>query len=507
MSAMTSYRWLQTGLVCGVMQTATWALAFPTYDVWRVMPDKSLTLPGDAAASGEDCIGIAVTESVTLSQAIARALCAHPQTRQSWAVAQAQGAQLGQAYGAYLPNVNAAVNKSRDELVTKSGGQNNETNVNAYGRNATLSLLLLDFGGRSANVEQARQGLNAALASHDAATQVVFMTAAQSYFEAVAAQASLAAAKETENGMQEALKAAQARQANGSGVRAETLRAQTAASQAVADRIKTEGGMRMALGALANVMGLDARTPITLDEASTDALLLRGTTARDPSDLLKDIDQLVDEALLKQPAVRNATAQLAAAEARLSGVTSEGLPSLSANLGRYINGRPNTQLTATHSFETLGAITLSVPLFEGFARNYKIKEAMAQVEARRADLASARAQASLDVWRNQQALQTETASVGASEDLLRSSQESSEAARERYRAGAINLLELLDVQKEMAQARQERIRSVSAWHVARLRLLASIGKAGFWALPSASKASTAISAPHEPDLALDAGGQ
>lgn len=494
---MTRYRWIRTGLVCGVMHTCVWAQAFPTYDPWRVMPDKITTLPGDVAASNDDCSGATLTRSVTLSQAIARALCAHPQTRQSWAVAQAQAAQIGQAYGAYLPNVNAAVNKSRDELVTKAGGQNSETNVNAYGRNATLSMLLLDFGGRSANVEQARQGLNAALASHDAATQVVFMTAAQSYFEAVAAQASLAAAQETEGGMQEALKAAKAREDNGSGVRAETLRAQTAASQAAADRIKTEGGLRMAIGALANVMGLDARTPVTLDEDTTQALLLRGAAAKDPSDWLKDIDQLVDEALQSQPAVRNATAQLAAAQARLTSVTSEGLPSVSANLGRYINGRPNTQLSSTHSFETLGAITLSVPLFEGFARNYKIKEAMALVEARRADLATARAQASLDVWRNQQALQTETASVGASEDLLRSSQEAHDAARERYRAGAIHLLELLDVQKELALARQERIRSVSAWHVARLRLLASIGKAGFWALPT-DQATPALSSMTRP---------
>jgi outer membrane protein len=476
------------GVVWGLMQASAFG-AFPTFDVWRVMPVKPGHLPGDTVAVGDCAGGEAITQAITLTQAVAQALCANPQTRQTWAAAQGQAAQVGQAYGSYLPNVNVSVNRSRDELVTRSGGSDSphtETKVTAYGRNATLNMLLLDAGGRSAQVEQARQGLNAALANFDASVQVVFLTAAQAYFEAIAAQAGLVAGKEAERAAQEALKAAKVREGSGAGLHAETLRAQTAYSQAVADRIKTDGGLRMALGALANAMGLDARTNISLDTDVAEKLMLSSGQQPDPAVLLKDIDNLVEEALQQQPAVRNAQAQLAAAEARLSGVTAEGLPSLSASVGRYINGRPNTQLSSTHSFETLGALTLSVPLFEGLSRNYKIKEAMALVEARRADLATARAQASLDVWRNQQALQTETAGVAASGDLLNSGVEAYDAAQARYKAGAIHLLELLDAQKELAQARQERIRAISAWHLARLRLLASMGKAGFWSLPVAA---------------------
>jgi outer membrane protein len=485
-------RQLGAGLLASSLAAST--QAFPTFDVWRVMPSAPGTLPGDLNASISACqAGSESLAALTLPQAIGIALCQHPQTRQSWAQAQAQAAQWGQMRGAWLPTLSVSINKSRDALDTRQRSstplgeveQRSDNVITAYGRNATLNWLLLDGGSRSANIEQARQNFLAALAVHDGTLQVVFTQAAQSYYEAVAAEATLVATRSAEESTLGAWQAAQAKEANGSGVKAESLKAKTAHAQAVANRIKAEGGVRMAKGALANALGLDARNPITLD-ANTVSTLMKGLPARDTDAWLADIDRLITETLQTQPAVRNAMAQLAAAEARLSGVTAEGLPSLSANIGRYINGRPNTQLTSTHSFETLSAITLSVPLFEGFSRNYKIMEASAQVEARRADLANAKAQASLDVWRHHQTLLTETASVAASEDLLSSGQEANEAAQARFKAGAIDLMALLDSQKELSEARQERIRAVSAWHLARLRLLGSLGKAGLWALPSPS---------------------
>jgi outer membrane protein len=91
-----------------------------------------------------------------------------------------------------------------------------------------------------------------------------------------------------------------------------------------------------------------------------------------------------------------ALAQLAAAQAKHDATVAEGLPSLSASVGRYINGRPNTPLSPGDSRETLASLQLTIPLFDGFSRNYRIRDTvLSQINPRQADLANAKASASL----------------------------------------------------------------------------------------------------------------
>jgi outer membrane protein len=199
----------------------------------------------------------------------------------------------------------------------------------------------------------------------------------------------------------------------------------------------------------------------------------------------------MDPALQAHPSVRAAQAQLQVAQARRNAALGEGLPSLSLSASRYLNGRPNTPLSSSRSFESLVTLQWNFPLFEGFARGYKIREAQAQIGAREADLTAARIQASQEVWRQYQTLQVETKACLAAGDLLASSSELQTAARARYAAGAVDVTETLNALKDHAFARQEGIRALTAWRSARLRLLASLGRLGLWSIdPAAGAAAT-----------------
>jgi outer membrane protein len=127
-------------------------------------------------------------------------------------------------------------------------------------------------------------------------------------------------------------------------------------------------------------------------------------------------------------------------------------------------------------------LQLQVPIFEGFARNYRIRDAQSQVSAREADLDNAKLQASLDVWRQYQTLRVESTAFAASADLLAAGRELLDAARARYAAGAVDILEVVNAQKDLANAQQERIRALAGWRAARLRLLGGLGKLGLWAV-------------------------
>lgn len=81
----------------------------------------------------------------------------------------------------------------------------------------TLSWLLYDFGQRSANVENARQLLNAAAATQDATVQSLFLAALQSYYSAQATQAAVLSALEAERSAREGFLAADTRYQVGRG--------------------------------------------------------------------------------------------------------------------------------------------------------------------------------------------------------------------------------------------------------------------------------------------------
>jgi outer membrane protein len=263
----------------------------------------------------------------------------------------------------------------------------------------------------------------------------------------------------------------------------------------------------MAVGNLAAVLGLDARTALRLlpdpalqaarDETGSTAVVEAPGANPLPDDPLglasfrRELDALMDDAMAAQPGVRAAQAQLTAAQAKRNAVLGEGLPSISLSANRYLNGRPSTPLSSNRSTELLVSLQLQVPLFEGFARNYRIRDAQAQVSAREADLANARLASSLDVWRQYQTLQVESTAFAAAADLLSAAREVLAAAEARYAAGAVDVLEVVNAQKDFANALQERIRSLAGWRAARLKLLAGLGRVGLWALDGPQTAAVA----------------
>ena len=66
----------------------------------------------------------------------------------------------------------------------------------------------------------------------------------------------------------------------------------------------------------------------------------------------------------------------------------------------------------------------------------------------------------------------------ASKRLLDIAAEALAGSQRRYGKGAADILELLNTQAALADARQERIRSLAEWNSARLRLLACVGVLG-----------------------------
>lgn len=422
----------------------------------------------------------AMVTLLDLVEVVHRALCRHPQTRQAWANVKIQTAQLGISKAAYFPTISATISASKE----RNNIQGSDTHV-LYSNDETrdrsnainLSWTLFDFGFRNANLDNAKELLNAANAAQDAALQSVFLSATQAYYDVLTSQGAHDASIEAEKFSKENFMAAGAKYKAGAGTLADKLQAQTNLGQATLNRVRAEGNLKNAQGTLAIAIGLEANTPIPL--VSVEEGVFPDTK------FVQSVDVLIEEAKRQHPTLIAAQAQWRAAVANVNSAQAEGLPTISMNVGINRNRQPASsgQLasdTATRSSSIV--FQLNFPIFEGSSRTHKVRLAQAQAESKKADVHSTEQQVSLDVWKSYQSLNTETENLQATNDFLQSAGQSFDVAKGRYKAGVGNMLELLNAQSALASAQQQRVQAMSNWRVARLKLAASLGRLGQWAI-------------------------
>ncbi len=413
------------------------------------------------------CTRPAGNEVLGLAEVIDQALCNNPQTREAWAAARAQAGLVGVARAAYLPGLNASLGSNRVRTHVEDKDPTRATVNNA---GLAFSWLLYDFGVREATLESAKQTLSAAIATQDSTAQAVFLAALQAFYQVHALQAALDAAELSEKSARESHAAAEARYRAGSATPADRLQAQTALSQATLTRIKVDGELKNARGALAAAMGLDAHRPLKLATLAT-------TTP--PASFEQDIESLITEARLRRPDLAAAEAQAQAARATVDATRAAHLPtiSLTANPTWQNNAGLDTQTSAI-------GVSINIPLFSGFGQSYKVRTAEAQAEQKTAQRDRLRLQVALDVWKAYQSLLTATQSLRSTADLLASAEQSERVALGRYRAGVGSILDLLSAQSALASARQQRVQSSYDWNVSRATLAQSVGALDAGILPA-----------------------
>lgn len=446
-------------------------------DMWsdplRTTNEVSTTPAKVMLATGNACpFNAPLPSPLTLLDAVERALCRNPQTRQAWANVKVQAAAVGIGEAAYLPALNASASWGKvDKRTSIPGFSEFDSQLKTQSSNAKLNLswVLYDFGMRAANLESARQLLNAANATQDDTLQTVFLSTVQSFYEAQAAQALLTATIDAEEAAEQSFKATEAKYNAGVGALADKLQAQTSYAQATLKRVQAAGDLQSALGNLAIAMGLRPNTTLELASLAnevTDAPLFR-----------QAVDDLIADAVRVHPKILAAKAQLKAAQAQIEATRAEGRPALSLFATGDRSDTPVNQVSSkqTISSRSIG-VQITIPLFDGFSRKYKVRGAQAKAEGKEAELANIEQQVTLEVWKSDQALRTEAENLKTTKILVHSAKQSFEVEQGRYKAGVGNILELLKAQSDLASAEQQRILALTRWQTARLRLAASLGR-------------------------------
>ncbi|MGF7192240.1 outer membrane protein [Robbsia andropogonis] len=470
----TALVWL---LGCAVgMVAANAAYAFDPLLTHGAIP-MSPAAPVFANTGSGVCVFDSMPSPLTLNDAIERALCNNPKTREAWAQVKIRAAEVGIGRAAYLPTVSAQWRGVRDETTT------NVTNYPQYSSNyrnsvlrtesVTLNWVLYDFGGRKAALQNVKSLLEAAQASQEEALNDAFGAVAKDFYAAQAARGAVDAQTEIVTAARQTFDAAKARADKGVAPISDQLQAQTTLAQAELDQTKAEGELATAIGTLNADMGLEPTTVISLPTVEAGVK---------PDAMFEEtVDALIASAKASYPSIRAAQAELDAAQAKVRQTRAEGLPKLELVAEYSHNNQPTTLAVGVPQFPASGhewylGLQVTIPIFEGFVRNYQIREAHAQADYQQEVLREAQIKVASDVWAAYQALQTATKSLASNEALIDISRKSYEVSAQRYAKGVGNILELLNGLTTYSKARVSWIRAMNDWRAARLALAGRLGK-------------------------------
>ena len=385
---------------------------------------------------------------LTLSELLDIGLAHHPDTRAAWLAAQSAAAGLAASQGTLYPRIAATAFASRSKVPGSGGSAVEQT---TYGPGIEVSWLLLDFGGRRAGIEQARQTLIAADWTHNAAIADRVLEITSSYHDYQAAQAlreaQLAVVKEATIN----LEAAQARHDAGLATLSDVLQARTALSSAELRLATYEGAVARSRGVLNNAAGRGAAEPIEIEGLPADLPV---------SEVAEQIKSVIADALARRPEIAAAEARTKQAQARLDQAKAEGRPSISfvGTAGRVYFTDPAYDLS-TYT----GAVAFRWPVFSGWAQRANVAGATVDLETARARAESLRRQIDLEIFTSFHDVHTAAERVRTSRDLMASATQNQDAALGRYNAGVGSIIELVAAQGALADARSQEVLARTQW--------------------------------------------
>lgn len=375
----------------------------------------------------------------------------NPSTRKAWNEARAASEQVRYAEGYFMPSLTAGAALNR--FTTSAHPDSFDANYMNYGPGLQLSYLVCNFGGgRNAAVEQALQSVYAANFSFNQAIQDTLLSVETAYYGVISARAAVEAATTNVVDAKAILDAATERRNAGLGVDLDVLQAQASQDQARYALAAAEGAAQSAAAAMALALHLPADTPILIQlPAETLPTSLRG----------EDIRTLTDAALARRPDLAALRSSLAAREANIRVEKATRWPSL------YLNGSVTrdynemygmvNRAASADDWAYMGGVSLKWNLFDGGQTLSAVHTAEAQAEALRAQLRQAELAASTEIWTRFQNYETALRKHEFSTMALASATAAHDTALESFKAGVKTVLDLLNAETLLVQARAQQI--------------------------------------------------
>lgn len=374
---------------------------------------------------------------LSLAELVDIALENHPSTRQSWWYAQRAAASIGTAQSAYYPSVDldASIKNGRDFKFLNGP----DVDYTIVGADLTLSMLLLDFGERSATIDAAKKTLLAANWQADWTIQKVMVKVLENAYSTLHAQEEVQATNITLGDAEKLLNTA--RELNRAGL---TSVSDVYTSQASYSQVKMELTHQKALldiqrGKLATSLGISADAPVELASIDNIQELPKRKTA-----------ELISLAYKQRADLQAKRANLSETYARQKAARSAYGPKLFLSGFGGANHAIHDKANAAQYGVSLN---FEVPIFSGFETVYNNRLAYADTQISTEELAELQLDISIEVLTYSRTLEAAQEMLPDALDSLNNATKAYEGVLEKYKAGKERIAEVSNALRQLAAAR------------------------------------------------------
>lgn len=394
----------------------------------------------------------------TLDDVLVSAYASNPTLLARRARLRATDESVPQALANWRPTVTLSGNAGRGQYFSSVATNIDQTRT-PRDYSASLSQPLYRGGRTLAATAQAENTVIAERALLDASEQSILLNAATAYLNVVRDEQVLRLSVNNEQVLRRQLDAAQERFRVGEITRTDVSQAEARLARATADRVASEGTLQNSRANYINLIGHPPESP----QAPTRAVPVPAS-----------LDEANAVALAKNPNVVAADYTYKAAADGIDLVRGELLPTLAAT-GKY--SRTLHESTTTSETETKEALlTLTVPIYEAGAVYARLRAQKHTAGQRRIEADQSRRDALETTTRAWEDVQSARARIRSFETQIRASELALAGVEEEAKVGSRTVLDVLDAEQELFDARVNLVRAQRDHLVAIFQLRSGLGQ-------------------------------
>ena len=431
-----------------VRPTSAWNSAKTMTAVGALVLALTIAAPGPAA-------------SETLEETLIAAYLTNPELAAQRADLRATDEGVSQAISNWRPTVemNSSIGREYNNSSLRTGtARSQNRDPKSVGLDVTQPLFR---GGRTlAETSEAENTVLAERARLTSQEQDVLLAAATAYLDVFRDQAVLQLNTNNEDVLARQLEAAQDRFQVGEITRTDVHQAEARLAQATADRIQSEANLEASRAAYRTVTGISPTNAFDLPASPPGA---------PPSK-----DSAVQEAALNNPLVIAAQYDERAAVDNVDLVWGELLPELELSLSANRDLDSSSANDRVDSAEAL--VSLTVPLYQSGSVHSRVREAKQDAARLRQIVDQQRRSVTEQATRAWENLQAADARVNSFQTQIQAATVALDGVQREAAVGSRTVLDVLDAEQELLNARVSYITAQRDAGVAMFELLSSVGR-------------------------------
>lgn len=430
----------------------------------------ALAWSGPAHAQGQPAPAL----SLTLDDAVARAVAASNRILEARARGDAASAAADTRHAAALPQVSAQAGYTRTNHVRPFGVPFTPGTFvviypdipDNYRTRLDVQWPLYTGGRLDALQSAARQESSAAASDADSVTTDVRLDTARAFWNLVVARETLRVVTESLQRMTAHVRDVANQLEAGISPPNElmTARAQEARQRMLS--IQARSAQDVAEADLARLVGADPGTP------------LEPLARLEPPSVEASADALTRQALERRPDRKALADRVAAAELRTQAAEAGRKPTVAVAGGiDYANPNPRIFPRAGVWQDSWDAsVNVSYPLFDGGRAKAEVAEMSAAARAAQARLAEFDSAVALEIRQRLSEIESSRAAVDAADAGIEAATEARRVVGDRFAAGVATSTDVVDAQVAILQAQLDRTQAVAGARVAEARLNRALGR-------------------------------